>query len=356
VTSPAHPPLVSIVIPCRNEEAHLSALLDAVRRQEMPPHEVLVVDCGSTDATRAIVREYQRCYVEWPLRLLTSLRYSSAAAMNVGIGVAAGDFIVRLDGHCVPRPDYVRRSVQRLQEDGNGVVGGMWEVAAGRDTRVGHAIAAAMSHRLATGGAAYRHPTCLREPAVVDTVPYGCFRKTLWSHLGGYDARPVSEDYLFNYRARLAGWRVVLDPTIRCAYFARATFRQLAAQYFKYGWHKAEMLKLYPGALRWRQVVPGAFTAIVLLLMLLGCVMRPAWLLLAAILVGYAIVASAAAVQLGATKSTWPSVPLYAVAFGLIHFAWGIGACVNLATLGRWPYENTAEPASDERNVTTEAG
>ena len=197
---PLRPPRVSVVIPCWNEAPRLGAVLQALRDQDVPAHEIIVVDSGSTDATLGIVRQFQRtdgC----PIRLVTSPPRGPALAMNAGIAEASGDTIIRLDGHAVPRPDYIRRSVARLYDDRNGVVGGVWEIVPGADTGTARAIAAAMSHRLGTGGAAYRHPRAASDARAVDTVPYGCYRKTLWQALGGYDRRPLSEDYLFNYRS-----------------------------------------------------------------------------------------------------------------------------------------------------------
>ena len=88
--------MVSVVIPCLNEAANLPPLLDTLRAQEAPLHEVIVVDNGSTDGSPEVVRDYQRRHADWPLRLLTCAKPGAAAALNVGITAATGDF--RLDG------------------------------------------------------------------------------------------------------------------------------------------------------------------------------------------------------------------------------------------------------------------
>jgi succinoglycan biosynthesis protein ExoA len=351
---PQNPPRVSVVIPCRNEAAHVGALLDALRAQDAPVHEVIVVDSASTDATLEIVRRFQGAGCGWPLRILTSLPRGAAAAMNLGVGAADGDVIVRLDGHSIPRPDYVRRALQRLQEEGTGVVGGVWDVVPGAETPIARAIAAALSHRLGTGGAAYRDSTGVSEAAAVDTVPYGCYRKTLWQELDGYDRRPLSEDYLFNYRTRRLGWRVVLDPAVRCTYYARATFARLAAQYFKYGWHKAELLRHFPGAIRLRQIVPGGFTATLLILGVLGFVVEGAWRIALGVAGLYGAAITISAVQIAGSHRNWTSLPAYMVAFSLMHLAWGLGACINVVTFGRWPYRNASQRACEEPKTSPE--
>ncbi len=277
------------------------------------------------------------------MRLLTCPVPGIAAAMNAGIAAASGDLIVRLDGHCLPRADYVRRAVDRLREDGVGVVGGVWEIAPGRDTLTGRAIAVALTDRLATGGAAYRHPDEIAEPSSVDTVPFGCFRRSLWRQLGGYDeGRTVSEDYVFNYKTRLAGLRVVLDPKIRSTYFVRESLGRVAWQYFRYGWAKAEMLKKYPRAIRWRQVVPGGFAALLAGLCLLSVIVPAARVPLVSVLLAYAIVLLTAAVRLAWPTRAWRAMPLYMATFLSVQLAWGSGACVNALTFGRWPAWNRA--------------
>ena len=172
-------------------------------------------------------------------------------------------------------------------------------------------------------------------------MPFGCFRKALWQRLGGYDERlTVNEDYLFNYRTRRAGFNVVLDPAIQSTYFARGTLGQLAAQYYQYGWRKAEMLKSYPRAVRWRQIVPAAFVAGLAGLALLGFFLRAAWIGLAGALVVYAAVMLTAAAQLAWSRRRWRALPAYVVALCLVQLAWGAGACVNVITFGRWSGSN----------------
>ncbi len=335
---PGPDPIVSVVIPCRNEAAHLPRLLEALRAQEAPLHEVIVVDNGSLDGSAEVIRDCQRAYPAWPLRLLECQKPGVAAALNMGIEAATGDVIVRLDGHCLPRADYVRRSADHLQETGVGVVGGVWEVAAGRNTLMARAIAAALTHRLATGGAEYRHPNDVAGAISVDTVPFGCYRKSLWKQVGGYDEwRTINEDYVFNYQTRLLGLRVVLDPKIRSTYFARETLGRLAQQYFRYGWGKAAMLKQYPGAIRWRQVIPGGFAVGLMILSLLSVFVPAARWLFTGVLVMYLGVLFAAAAQLASRTRAWSELPVYMAAFAIVQLGWGSGACVNAVTFGRWP-------------------
>ena len=48
-------PLISVLVPARNEEANIAACLESLRRQDYPNYEILVLDDSSTDRTAAIV-------------------------------------------------------------------------------------------------------------------------------------------------------------------------------------------------------------------------------------------------------------------------------------------------------------
>lgn len=334
--SPDTASTVSVVIPCLNEADHLVGLLDAVRAQTAVLHEVIVVDNGSRDGSQGIVEDYQRRYAPWPLRLVTCARPGAAAALNVGIATATGEVIVRFDGHCVPHPNYIEKSLGHLGDASVGVVGGVWEIAPGAATAEGRAIATALTHRLATGGAEYRHPEGIATPRAVDTVPFGSFRKSLWQQLGGFDERlTINEDYVLNYRARLAGYRVLLDPAIRSMYFARGSFKELTHQYFRYGWVKAAMLKQHPSAIRARQLIPAIFVAGLIILSVLSSLIPSARTLLVTVVACHAVIVLAAGWQLAHRTRRWLEWPLYAVTFVVIQLAWGGGACMSALNIAR---------------------
>jgi succinoglycan biosynthesis protein ExoA len=107
--SPHELPFASVVIPTRNEERTIEACLRSVLAQDYPRErfEVLVVDGDSEDRTREIV-ERIGASADVPVRLLSNPSRSIPAALNVAIKVARGDFLVRVDGHSLPEPGYLR--------------------------------------------------------------------------------------------------------------------------------------------------------------------------------------------------------------------------------------------------------
>jgi len=328
---------VSVVVPCRNERLHVGALIEALRRQQVPPGEIVVVDGGSTDGTSDVLRQMQDSDHSVRVKVLVRQDASIPEAVNAGVREAAGAVIVRLDAHSEPSAIYIARALDRLAEDRAGVVGGVWHVAPGAKTATAAAIARAASHPLGAGDAAYRIGRHRTAPVDVDTVPFGCFRRDVWERLGGLDESLLAnEDYEFNYRVRQAGLRVILDPSIHCTYFARPTLAALATQYFRYGWWKVQMLRKHPESLRWRQAVPALFVAALVLLAALGAAWWPAWVLLAVQVAVYGAAVAGTSLRICLREGEWARLLPLCGAFATIHLAWGAGALVNVVTMGRW--------------------
>jgi glycosyltransferase involved in cell wall biosynthesis len=328
---------VSVVIPCRNEAGYIEDLLDAVRAQETLPAETIVVDNGSTDASVSLVQAYAARYPELRLRVLHCARPGAAAAMNTGIRAAAGDVIVRIDGHSRPRPDYIRRALAHLQEPRAGVVGGVWDIVPGAPTLRARAIACAVASRLGSGGATYRHSD-VKGTRDVDTVPFGCYPRAIWKELNGYDDDLlVVEDGDFNYRVRRAGYRVILDPDIRCTYYPRRRIRTLGRQYLRYGWWKIPMLLRHPGAIRLRQMIPLGFVTTVLALAFATALSPTFNVALLTLLAVYAAAIGAAALYVALRAGDARLWPFIAAVYAVIHFSWGLGGLTHLVTAGRWP-------------------
>jgi succinoglycan biosynthesis protein ExoA len=338
--SAADPSVISVIVPCRNEEPYIGALLLAVSKQTTAPREIVIVDGGSTDGTLRAVDEAAAHLGTVAVHTIVAPDDRLPQALNRAIRKTTGSVIVRLDAHSAPPPDFLATALSHLHDPTVGVVGGPWKVTPGARTAVAEAIARAVAHPFGAGNAAYR----IRvggEPENVDTVPFGCFTRRTWQQVDGFNESLMgNEDYEFNYRVRQTGLAVLLDPSMRLTYVARATLRALTLQYFRYGWCKAQMLRLHPRSIKWRQAVPGAFVAGLAVALLLSLFSSTIATLLALTLVGYAGAVTAAAVSICAAEGGWRRAPWLAAAFVTIHFCWGSGALTHVLTGGRWPDRN----------------
>jgi len=88
---------VSVVVRAKNEAAWLASCLGAVRLQDHPDVEIIVVDNESTDHTAAIADRYQ-CRV----LTISDAEFNFSRALNVGIAAATRPLVAMLSGHCVP--------------------------------------------------------------------------------------------------------------------------------------------------------------------------------------------------------------------------------------------------------------
>ncbi len=273
--------LVSVIVPCYNEELTIRFLLDSLYQQTYPRSdlEVVIADGQSTDGTLAQISCFQAEHPDLAIRVISNEKRNIPSGLNRAIQAAYGAYIVRLDAHSMPYQDYVGRSVADLELGLGDNVGGVWEILPGDRRWFSRAIALAASHPLGVGDARYRYTD---RAEAVDTVPFGAFRRSLIEKIGFFNEDLLTnEDYEFNTRIRQAGGTIWLDPAIRSKYFARSTLPALARQYWRYGYWKARMLRKYPATIRWRQALPPLFVASLLILSILAIFLPVAgWLLI----------------------------------------------------------------------------
>jgi len=104
-------PRVTVVIPVYNREAYVATALDSVLAQSFADFELLVVDDGSTDNSRAIVGAHD----DQRIRLVSNDRNRGiAATRNRAVGLARGDYLAFLDSDDIACPDRLARQVDFL--------------------------------------------------------------------------------------------------------------------------------------------------------------------------------------------------------------------------------------------------
>ncbi|HTX78492.1 MAG TPA: glycosyltransferase [Longilinea sp.] len=267
---------VSIIVPCYNEEKTIRLLLDALWAQSYSrgEMEVIIADGMSTDGTRKVIAAFQQKFPDLKMRVVDNPKRNIPSGLNVALAAAEGEYVIRLDAHSIPDKEYVARSVNDLEAGLGDNVGGVWDIQPGGNGWAARSIAAAATSPVGTGNASYRYAT---KAGIVDTVPFGAFRRTYLNQIDGWDERLLSnEDYELNMRIKKMGGKVWLDPAIRCVYFTRTTFSALARQYWRYGYWKAQMLKRYPSTALWRQFLPPLLVASLFFFLALSI-----WLILA---------------------------------------------------------------------------
>lgn len=227
--------LLSILIPTYNEEKYIKECLESVLSQDYPTGnlEILVIDGSSTDNTRQIVRGF---IMEYPfIRLLENPDRFVPHAMNIGIKESNGKYIIRLDAHAAYPPNYFSSLVELAQMHNTDNIGGVCITDVKNETLKSWAIQTALSHKFGVGNSTFRIGAT--EPQIVDTVPFGCFKRDVFDRFGYYDERLVrNQDIELNKRISSGGGKVLLVPAITCTYFARETFTELSKNNYKNGY------------------------------------------------------------------------------------------------------------------------
>ncbi len=316
-------PNVSVIVPVYNEEATIRLLLEAIYNQTYPRNEIQVVisDGMSTDSTRQVIHQFADEKSDLEIIIVENPKRVIPSALNRAIENAKGEIIVRLDAHSVPYPDYIDHCVKAIEAGYGDNVGGGWEIKPGANSWQAKAIALAAAHPLGVGDARYRVGG---QAKIVETVPFGAFRKSLVDKIGWYNEKLLTnEDYEFNVRIMKAGGKVWFDPAIRTVYFARATFKDLARQYWRYGYWKGKMVQLFPETLRWRQFLPPLFVcSILFFFILIWFFPKAGWILAveAGLYLGILIMAG---IQVASSLRDWRLIIGIPTAISTMHLSWG---------------------------------
>ncbi len=314
---------VSVIVPCYNEQATIGLLLNALYNQSFPRKkmEILIADGLSTDGTLDAIRSFHTAHPDLQVKVLTNPRRFIPAGLNIALREAKGDYIVRLDAHSIPNPDYVERCVNILRSGMGENVGGAWEIVPGGKSWIARSIAAAAAHPLGVGDARYRVGGSAQ---AVDTVPFGSFRRSLVDKIGFFDESLLTnEDYEFNVRIRQSGGTVWFDPSIRSIYYARAELGSLARQYFRYGYWKGRMLLRYPKTIRWRQLLPPLFVLSLIILLCMSLLWVAARFALVAMVGAYILVLLGAGAWLALKKGDLSLIIGFPMAVATMHLSWG---------------------------------
>jgi len=94
---------VSVVIPTYNCARYIAETLESVLRQSLRPHEIIVVDDGSTDDPQRVLEQYRDRII-----YIYQENAGEPAARNTGIRQARGDFIAFLDADDLWLPDKLK--------------------------------------------------------------------------------------------------------------------------------------------------------------------------------------------------------------------------------------------------------
>ncbi len=323
-------PIISIIVPCRNEAATIAACLESLAANDYPKDrlECLVVDGGSTDGTPELIQDLSRRH-PW-IQLLRNPDRITPVSLNIGIRRAAGEVILRIDAHATYPADYISRCVRSLDEFGADNVGGIIRTVPGGGGPIARAIARSLSHPFGIGNSWFR--VGVPEPREADTVPFGCFRRSVFDRVGLFDERlSRSQDMEFNLRLRRAKGRIVLVPRIVSNYISRSTLKAFFRHNFLNG-----IWAIYPFRFVRLPFSPRHYIPLVSALSVLSAALAlpivPAisLFLLAILLVPYLALSVTFGIRTALAEREIHYLATLPLAFAFLHAGYGLGSVVGL--------------------------
>lgn len=118
---------LSVIVPVYNLERYIAAALDSLLDIDFPfPYEIVVVNDGSTDGSRAIIEAYQKKTER--IRLLNIENKGVSNARNVALANAAGEYVAFVDGDDAVEQDFFKIAVRELDEGGYDLVQGSFRI------------------------------------------------------------------------------------------------------------------------------------------------------------------------------------------------------------------------------------
>ena len=321
-------PFVSVIVPCRNESPFIERSLASILASDYPGNlEVIVADGMSVDGTRQTLDRLAA--LDPRLRIIDNPERITPVALNRAIAASHGEIIVRFDAHAVMPPGYIRQCVDLLTSTNAQNAGGSIRTIAQSHGPFSAPIVTVLSSRFGVGNSSFRTSSTDQGPRPADTVFGGCWHRELFNRIGGFNEKLArSQDIEFNLRIARAGGTILLDPRIRCDYYARATLASFWRHNFSNGvWAVLPFAFSEIVPVRLRHLIPLAFVAA----LALSPILPFPWSI--AVPFAYALVNLAASIHAAIAHRRLDYLILMPVAFASLHLLYGLGSawgCIQL--------------------------
>ncbi|UCG46726.1 MAG: glycosyltransferase [Phycisphaerales bacterium] len=315
-------PLVSVVIPTRNEAHFIEDALTKILENDYPSDliEILVVDGGSNDGTIDIVKSMA---AEHPnIRLLGGPGVNCPAGMNIGIQNSKGEIVCKVDAHGYIDRRFIKLGVDHIRSDKD------IKCAGGpiRAMPKGLVEESSVLARCSVFGVGGGINTIGEEPQFVDTVQCGIYEKKVFDAVGLFDeSMQFGEDEEINWRIIKAGYKIYCTPEIKFHYYPRKSFRAFYRQYFNYGRARVKVCRKHRNFLRIKHVIPSAFVLSLLASAILAFFVHDLFIWVFVAIVGLYLLASLFVSASISARSGWRYFAALPISFACLHFGYGLG-------------------------------
>lgn len=225
-------PLVSIIVPGKNEGKHIFKLAKSLNEQTYRNYELIIIDDGSDDNTREICNNLKKNGLI-TLFLRNEVRGGKASAANLGLRFARGKYIIHLDADCSYDRDAIENILVPFYFDKRiGAIGGNVQVRNYRHSLAATLQAVEYTDTISVGRIVTSHLGIYR----VISGAFGAFRKDALERIGGWDIGPGLDGDI-TVKIRKLGYKIHFEPMAVCQTNVPVKFRNLVKQRLR--WDKS---------------------------------------------------------------------------------------------------------------------
>ena len=326
---------VSLCVIALNEASFLPNLLEDLLAQTYPHEktEIVLVDSGSSDTTRAIMEAFAKEHAEEYLGITVAdnPKRIQASGWNVAVTNASADVIIRIDAHTHIPADFAEKNMI-AQRSGEYVTGGVRPCLIENKSAWADVLLETENSLFGSSINISRRGT---QKQYVKTMFHAAYRREVFDKVGLFNENLLrTEDNEMHYRIRQAGYKLCFDPEIVSYQYARSSLKRMVKQKYGNGYWIGLTLGVCPGCISLFHLVPLAFVLAILATSLLafagfGFLSALMWCAYGA----FTLLGVVASVLNGkANYLTW----LMPMLFLILHISYGVGTLVGLIKMPSW--------------------
>lgn len=243
----------SLIIPVYNRPDEVEELLGSLTTQTAKPHEVILVEDGSTLPCEEVARHYAD---RLPVRYYVKPNGGPGPARNYGAARATGDYLIILDSDCLLPADYLQAVDRELNREPADAFGGP-DRAHPSFTPLQKAINYSMTSFFTTGG--IRGGKKKLDKFYPRSFNMG-MRREVYEALGGFSSMRFGEDIDLSIRLFKGGYRCRLFPEAWVWHKRRTDLKKFFKQVHNSGMARINLHKRHPGSMKLVHLLPMLFT------------------------------------------------------------------------------------------------
>ena len=232
-------PSVSIVVPAYNEEKNIKTTLTSLTTLDYPRNklEIIVVNDGSTDNTKNLVKEFIARHKGYDIKLINKKNKGKGAALNDGLAMSKGEFFICLDADSIVTKDALEKILPHFTDDNIAVVLPLLKVDKPKN------LWQRMQWLEYIVNMFYKKLMSRLNCVHVAPGHFSVYRKDILKKIGGFDEDNITEDLEISLRLQSKNYRIIQLLEAEVFTIAPKTFKELYKQ--RNRWYKGSIINAF---------------------------------------------------------------------------------------------------------------